>query len=280
MRKHIKKTIVGYCKMKKKSYAELTKNQLDLFNEHEHLIEDAVGIAERKYGLDKADAESIAYEELLNAVRKYDPNKGPLKNQFFTYVNNMVQNAWLKTLRDQGRDTNNEKQLKDKIKKLENLTPTPEIIDEINVLTKKLDELKDKSTKSLDYKPSDDEGNLQSFYDLLEDGRATAQNMAEYEDLIKKIYSELKNDRARQIFKLLLDGNTYLEITHHLNPDKSPFKFDKKENRWYDPKTKRYVPETDPSITPDTGIDKTVQVSYIYVNEILPLLKKEIYALQ
>lgn len=234
----------------KAAISELTPEQEEQFNENLKYV----NLVKSKYYFMGDEAESVAYEQLLKAVRDFDPSRGvPLKNLFFIYYQNAMKNAVLQEARRSGRSTYNEKLLMDELSKLEatlNLTTEPdakkEIEESILDFKRRLTQLKDKTNLSLD-KPMEVGDDAVSLYELLEDAEVAAPNIAEYKDLKKRLKQKL-SQLEFQILELVEKGYSFDHIVDVLH-----------------------------SVGQGINITRPQQIQYIIDTKIRPLTQSEVY---
>jgi DNA-directed RNA polymerase sigma subunit (sigma70/sigma32) len=220
----------------KAALKELTQEQEKLFNENLKWVD----LLKSKYYFMGDDAESIAYEQLLKAIRSFDSSKGvPLKNLFFIYYQNAMKNAVLQEARRVGRSTVDEKVLMDELKKLENTLDVvtegdskEELEDEIIDIKNKLKQLKEKTNLSLDMPMGGGEEDAVQLYELLEDAQAAAPTISEYKHLKERLQSKLSPVEF-QILESVEKGYTLSQISDMLKGTSAGKKYSRPQQIQY-----------------------------------------------
>lgn len=225
---------------------ELTPEQEKLFTDHLYLVQNAI---KGKWSFMYDDAQSIAFEALLRTVRNYDPSRGSsLSNLFNTSFNFLIINEYLKRLREKGRDVQDERELQNELKELNNLlsdsTDTSvkqEILEQIKDIKGQLDSLKSREPLSLDMELSDGEGETFTLKDTIP--AMNEMRAHDYSDYVK-----LKQDLKKvldptefAIMEMIEQGYSYQEIFNELSSySKNKFRKDKAQpNKYEDFKGKK-----------------------------------------
>jgi RNA polymerase sporulation-specific sigma factor len=157
----------------------------------------------KKHGMEYDDLVSAGHIGLMNAVNRFDPNKG---NEFSTYAHSLIRGEIRRLLRDNNRAIRFSRTTKEyayHVRHIEDLT-AEKVMQTIGVN-------KDIATEIVDY--------LSFTIVTIQDYLPAMNNVEDY--VIRKIELEEKlgilTERDRMITQLILDGNTQIKVSRMMN---------------------------------------------------------------